>query len=272
MGDGIDTAEYLDKTLCDPSSGVDSPAAIIIETVQGEGGLQAASREWMQSIVKIAHQHGALLIIDDIQAGCGRTGNFFSFETLDVTPDMVCMAKSISGYGLPMSLLLIRPELDIWEPGEHNGTFRGNNFAFVTAIAALETFWTLSDFKNKLQHLCTGIAKKTHELAETYGVTVKGRGAMIGLEFNEPNQAKAVQQDCIRQGLIIELCGPHDEVLKFLPPLTISAEELDMGFQFIDQALKNQCSVQMEAVHSRIPLMKTAKGSSVARNRQSPPP
>ena len=111
--------------LEDPSGGIDPPAAIILETVQGEGGLNVASPQWLQRIATIARQHGALLIVDDIQAGCGRTGTFFSFEGEGITPDIVLLSKSLSGFGLPMSVVLIRPDLDVWTPGEHNGTFRG---------------------------------------------------------------------------------------------------------------------------------------------------
>jgi diaminobutyrate-2-oxoglutarate transaminase len=137
----VDTADLLDRMLSDHSSGVDEPAAILLETVQGEGGLNVASRPWLRRIAAIAKTYGALLIVDDIQAGCGRTGSFFSFEGTGVTPDLITMSKSISGFGLPMALLLLKPELDIWKPGEHNGTFRGNAHAFVTARVALEKFW-----------------------------------------------------------------------------------------------------------------------------------
>ena len=132
-GPDIDTAELLEQRLADPSSGLDAPAAILVETVQGEGGLNAASPQWLKRIAAIARKHGALLIVDDIQAGCGRTGDFFSFDEAGIVPDIVTMAKSLSGMGLPFALTLFRPELDQWAPGEHNGTFRGNNHAFVTA-------------------------------------------------------------------------------------------------------------------------------------------
>ena len=141
LENGQDTSSYLDKMLSDPSSGCDAPAAIILEAIQGEGGLNVASPIWAQEIARIAKKHGAILILDDIQAGCGRSGEFFSFEKLGITPDIVVLAKAISGFGLPMSLVLIIPELDQWTPGEHNGTFRGRNYAFVTATAAIEHFW-----------------------------------------------------------------------------------------------------------------------------------
>jgi diaminobutyrate-2-oxoglutarate transaminase len=150
FGPEIDTAAMLDQVLSDPSGGIDPPAAIIVENVQGEGGLSCTSSNWMRKIRQLADKHQSILIVDDIQAGCGRTGKFFSFEHHGVLPDMVVLAKAISGFGLPMSLLLIRPDLDTWCPGEHNGTFRGNNHAFVTASAALETFWQNDDFEAEI--------------------------------------------------------------------------------------------------------------------------
>lgn len=145
MGDDVDTTNYLDKVLSDSSSGVDKPAAVIVETVQGEGGINACSMTWLKSLSEVCKKHDVLLIIDDIQAGCGRTGTFFSFEEAGIYPDIVTVSKSLSGYGLPFAIVLMKPELDQWKPGEHNGTFRGNNPAFITAKAALDNYWPASD-------------------------------------------------------------------------------------------------------------------------------
>ncbi len=134
------------------------PAAILLETVQGEGGLNAASPEWLRRVAELAHAHGALLIVDDIQAGCGRTGSFFSFEKLGIMPDIVTMAKSISGFGLPMAMVLVRPEHDVLGPAEHNGTFRGNTHAFVTARVAIEKFWADKGFEYQLDDKAALIA------------------------------------------------------------------------------------------------------------------
>lgn len=237
FGADTDTASQIEQLLGDPSSGIDAPAAFVVEMVQGEGGLQVASAAWIQKLAEIARHHGALLIVDDIQAGCGRTGTFFSFETMGIVPDMICMAKAVSGYGLPMSLLLLRPELDQWQPGEHNGTFRGNVCAFVTATAALEEFWAKPAFAKRLAVLCETIDAQLRKWALQYDVRIKGRGAMIGLEFADPDGAARIQAACIDQGLIIERCGPRDEVLKFLPPLTISDDELNTAFEIISRTL-----------------------------------
>ncbi|MDT3400794.1 diaminobutyrate--2-oxoglutarate transaminase, partial [Streptomyces sp. B1866] len=133
---------WFERLLADRGSGLDQPAAVIVETVQGEGGINVARPEWLRALADLCHRHDMLLIVDDIQMGCGRTGPFFSFEEAGIVPDIVTLSKSISGYGLPMALTLFRPELDLWEPGEHNGTFRGHNPAFITATAALDTYWT----------------------------------------------------------------------------------------------------------------------------------
>jgi len=140
LGDHVDTLDYFARTLEDNGSGVDLPAAVIIETLQGEGGLNVAGSGWLRRLQKLCRTYKILLIIDDIQAGCGRTGTFFSFEQAALDPDIICLSKSISGSGLPMALTLVKPEIDCFSPGQHNGTFRGNNLAFVTARHALD-YW-----------------------------------------------------------------------------------------------------------------------------------
>lgn len=189
FGDGIDTSNMLEAMLDDPSSGIDAPAAIILEVVQGEGGLNTCSQAWGQKIEALAHRYGAALIIDDIQAGCGRTGCFFSFETFGIRPDMICLAKSISGYGLPMSLVLLAPEWDAWSPGEHNGTFRGNNLAFLTAGEALRMFWRDDSFERDVRRKAKLLRARLGELAEAHGLRLKGRGLMSGLAFESGAEA-----------------------------------------------------------------------------------
>lgn len=140
LGADTDTLDYFEALLKDGGSGMDMPAAVIVETVQAEGGVNVASVQWLQRLRRITAEYGIVLIVDDIQVGCGRTGRFFSFEEAGIVPDIVTLSKSLSGYGLPLALVLIKPELDQWAPGEHNGTFRGHCPAFVTATAALQ-FW-----------------------------------------------------------------------------------------------------------------------------------
>lgn len=237
LGPTVDTADMLDKLLGDPSSGIDAPAAIIFEPIQGEGGLNHCSRKWAQKIARIAKRHGALLIADEIQSGCGRSGSFFAFEALGIKPDIVCLAKAISGYGLPMSLVLVKPEYDVWLPGEHNGTFRGNNLAFVTGKAALEQFWIKKTFRNEVRNKSEHILAWATDLAARYPgqITPKGSGMLSGIEFASPEAARTVQQGCFTDALIIELCGPNDEVLKLLPPLNISEQNLANGLDIISR-------------------------------------
>ncbi len=151
LGDGIDTLDHLQRMLEDSSSGLELPAAVILEAVQGEGGLNVASAGWLRRLQALCNAHKIVLIVDDIQAGCGRTGSFFSFEPAGLKPDIVTLSKSLSGYGLPLSVVLIKPELDVWKPGEHNGTFRGNNHAFITATATLEHYWRTPDFAESVR-------------------------------------------------------------------------------------------------------------------------
>lgn len=141
----IDSIEYIEQVLLDDHSGIDKPEAIIFETIQADGGVNVAPVKWLQALSALCKKHEILLICDDVQVGCGRTGSFFSFEVAGITPDLVILSKSISGYGLPMALLLIKEKYDIWAPGEHNGTFRGNQLAIIAATAAIE-LWRISRF------------------------------------------------------------------------------------------------------------------------------
>jgi len=138
MGGNFDTLAYIKEILEDDHSGIEKPAAIILETVQAEGGIYVLSPEFLKGIREICDKYDILMIVDDIQVGCSRTGTFFSFERADIKPDLVVLSKSIGGYGFPLSLLLIKPELDIFNPGEHNGTFRGFQLSMVAAKAGLE--------------------------------------------------------------------------------------------------------------------------------------
>lgn len=239
LGPDTDTALMLDQLLSDPSSGFDPPAAILLETVQCEGGLNAASTAWLQQMRAIADKHGALLIIDDIQAGCGRTGSFFSFEEAQIVPDIVALSKSLSGFGLPLSVVLMKPELDVWSPGEHNGTFRGNNLAFVTAKVALEKFWTTNALADSVMANSLTIAAQLEALAASLpGAYVKGRGMLLGIETNDGDLAGNVARGCFDRGLILETAGPRDSVVKLLPPLTIEPAQLDAGLEILSESFQ----------------------------------
>lgn len=240
LGPGVDTSEVLAHMLADPSSGVDAPAAIILECVQGEGGLNALGMSWLRRIAALAREHEALLIIDDCQAGCGRTGSFFSFEAANIRPDLVVMAKSLSGFGLPMSVVLIRPEIDEWKPGEHNGTFRGNAHAFVTAEVALRKFWADDNLLRNVHRRSDLLSTRLTALAEMVpGSRVKGRGMMQGLDVGTEEASAAVRKACVNNGLLIEAAGPRDEVIKVMAPLTTDDATLERGLDIVQEAVED---------------------------------
>jgi diaminobutyrate-2-oxoglutarate transaminase len=236
------TPDFLlfERMLANSGSGLDKPAAVIVETVQGEGGINVASAEWLRGLADLCARHGLLLIVDDVQMGCGRTGPFFSFEQAGITPDIVCLSKSLSGYGLPLALTLFRRDLDEWEPGEHNGTFRGHNPAFVTATAALG-FW--SDDGMEKQTLANGeqmeqaLASIADEHADA-GASARGRGMAWGLAFDDPPLASAVCSAAFRRGLLMETSGPSNEVAKLMPPLTTTEPELAAGLDILAESVR----------------------------------
>jgi diaminobutyrate-2-oxoglutarate transaminase len=228
---------WLERVLSDSGSGVDKPAAIIVETVQGEGGLGAARPEWLRALSELCRTHEILLILDDVQAGCGRTGEFFSFEESGIVPDIVCLSKSISGFGLSMALTLIRPQLDQWEPGEHNGTFRGQNTSFVTGTAALNEFWSDDAFAEGVRERAAELHDGLAQIASGYaGAVVKGRGFLSGIKFQDASAASKIAAASYERGLLVETSGPEDEVLKTMPALTISSDELRSGVDIIAAA------------------------------------
>lgn len=239
VGDA-DTIDFLDRMLGDASSGVDHPAAVLLEIVQGEGGLNAASAEWLKRLEAVCRARDILLIVDDIQAGCGRTGTFFSFEHAGIDPDIVTLSKSLSGYGLPFAVCMIRRALDCWEPGEHNGTFRGNNHAFVTAAAAIEHYWRTPDFAHQVQRKGEHLGERLQAMVDRFLphlLEVRGRGMMRGIRLADPDRAGAIANRAFENGLIIERAGPKDEVIKCLMPLTIDDAKLDEGLDILENAV-----------------------------------
>lgn len=238
MGPRMDTADYLRQLLEDKSSGLDLPAAIILETVQAEGGVNVASKHWLQEIQKICHEYDILLIVDDIQVGNGRTGTFFSFEEAGLNPDIITLSKSIGG-GLPLSVVLMKSELDQWKPGQHSGTFRGNNLGFVAATKLL-SFWkddslTLDVYrkekllKKKLKNICREIRYMDTD--------IRGRGLIYGLQIPLGGFCSEVSHNAFANGLLIELSGANADVLKFLPPLVIEEDLLKEGLQILDESI-----------------------------------
>ncbi len=240
----FDSMDYFEAILADDHSGIEKPAAVFVETVQAEGGINVASIEWLQRLDRICKENDILLVVDDVQVGCSRTGTFFSFERAGIKPDMVTLSKSIGGYGFPMSLLLIREDLDIWKPAEHNGTFRGNQLAFVAAKAAIDF-----NIDNRVD---AGVVKKG-TIVETYvkehilpldeRITLRGIGLIWGIDFSKIGDAELshrIADKCFEKKLIIERAGRGDSVLKILPPLTITDEELIKGLDIITEAIKEE--------------------------------
>ena len=229
---------WFERVLDDSGSGLNQPAAVIVETVQGEGGLNVARLEWLRALAELCRRRGILLIIDDVQMGCGRTGPFFSFEAAGIVPDIVTLSKSISGYGLPMALTLFRRELDVWAPGEHNGTFRGHNPAFVTATKALETYWETSALTESTSAKGTAIRDRLEIIAAGHeGVSTRGRGMAQGLKFEQPDRAGDICRAAFDRGVLMETSGPADEVVKLLPPLTISQADLTAGLDILAESV-----------------------------------
>ncbi|MGB0989206.1 diaminobutyrate--2-oxoglutarate transaminase [Arcobacter sp. F155] len=237
----MNTMAYFRKFLEDSSSGVDIPAAVIVETIQGEGGINVASKEWLQELESICREYDILLIIDDIQVGNGRSGEFFSFEFAGINPDIVTMSKSIGG-GLPMALVLLKPDLDQWKPGEHTGTFRGNNLAFVAAKVAIEQYWQNDDLSNAVKYKEKVIKDELQKIADKYKddleVVVRGRGLAYAFDIKNDNSvAGELSSLAFEEKLIVETCGSEDQIVKFLPPLIIDEETLLEGLKRFDKAV-----------------------------------
>lgn len=235
---GMDGIAWLERVWSDSGSGIDLPAGVIVECVQGEGGLRAASPEWLRALAELCTRFEVLLIADEVQSGCGRTGTFFAFEAAGIIPDIICVSKSLSGYGFPMALTLLKPELDVWQPGEHNGTFRGFAPAFATATAAIETFWTDDAFAREVQAKAAKLEAGLQQIAEHSGATLRGRGMLRGVRFEDPAVAGRAAAAAFELGLLVETSGSNDEVIKLMPPLTITDEQLERGIALLDRAVR----------------------------------
>ena len=245
---GGDTAvaEYR-QALHDPSSGLLPPAAFLVEVVQAEGGVNVASAEWLHQVQDLAREIGALLIIDDIQAGIGRTGSFFSFDGMGLDPDIITLAKGLGGYGTPIAMNLNKPEVDQhWSPGAHTGTFRGQGLSFVAGkvgldLLAEEGFLPGVEAKGRLMRERLErivAAHPEHEWA------VRGRGMMQALDTGDGAFAAAVQRECFEHGLLIGPCGSGGRVIKLIPPLIISEEDLSEGLDLLEGAVARVAEAQ----------------------------
>ncbi len=240
MGGNFDTIRYMEELLEDDHSGYDKPAAVIIETVQQEGGIHVFSKKFLQDLRKFCDKYDILLICDEVQIGCSRSGTFFSFERADIVPDIVCMSKSIGGYGLPFAITLLKKELDVLKPGQHNGTFRGCQLSIVAALAALEMTVQQGipeQVKQKEKIVKEYLEKEIQPLLKE-GMEIRGIGLTWGIEFKSGKLARQVLDKCFEKKLIIELAGRNDSVLKIMPSLVIGEELLLKGLQIIKEATK----------------------------------
>ena len=236
----LDTIEYMQKLLDDDHSGIEKPAAVFLETIQAEGGIRVFEIEWLQRLRKFCDDNDILMIVDDVQVGCCRSGTFFSFERANIQPDIVTMSKSIGGYGLPLAITLFKPELDVWTPGEHNGTFRGNQLAFVAAKGGLEYMLANnveSEVRRKGEIVKEFITKEILPLDER--LELRGMGLIWGIEFEKISAGLAdkVIEKCFENGLIIEGAGRKNSVVKLMPPLVIEDETLIKGMEIIKKSV-----------------------------------
>lgn len=240
----LDTLNYIETLLTDDHSGVDKPAAIVLETVQADGGINVFDVEWLKGIRAICDKHDILMVVDDVQVGCARTGTFFSFERAGIVPDIVTQSKSIGGYGMPFALVLIRPELDLWEPGEHNGTFRGYQLSMIAAKAGLEVMLN-EHVEERVQKLSAVIAQAMEEIQALSPEKIKtrGMGFVWGVDFwrfdHDGVTSKKVLDECFKNGLIVERVGRGNTVVKVMPELLIEEETLKKGLDILKNSISN---------------------------------
>jgi len=237
LGCGMQSIEQLRAIYADSSSGISPPAGFLLETIQAEGGVKVADKDWLQALAKLAKDVGALLIIDDIQVGVGRTGSFFSFDDLDVDPDIICLAKGIGGLGTPMAMNLVKPEHDQhWLPGEHTGTFRGQDISFIAGDQAL-TYFDDDELMQTVKAHGAMMADSLQPLVDRHPlVNLTGKGMILGLDVGNGDRAKQIVSQCFESGLMIASCGTGGRVVKLIPPLTTPKADLEEGLQILIKA------------------------------------
>lgn len=244
-------SEYVENLLDDAESGITDPAGMILEPVQGEGGAIPAPDAWLREIRRITRERDIPLILDEIQAGLGRTGEMYAFEHADITPDVITLSKAIGG-GLPLAVVVYHEDLDVWEPGAHAGTFRGNQLAMAAGEATID-YVLEHDLDEHAASVGKRLRDRLESTAERFDVIgdVRGRGLMLGVEFGDPDAewqgagphapdgdfAKAVQAECFDRGLIVELGGRDGATVRFLPPLIVSELQIDEIATIFDEAV-----------------------------------
>ena len=236
--------QFLERALDDANGGVSMPAAVIMEVVQGEGGVIPATATFAREVRRITRERGIPLVIDEIQSGCGRTGRWYGFEHYDIEPDVIVTAKALGGLGMPVALILYNRDLDTWRPAAHTGTFRGNQVAFAAGLKLLE----IVRRDRLLEHVTAEAAYLRGRLAqETAGLSVvgevRGLGLMLGLEIvamggrSGPEIAAEAQRECLHRGLLLELGGRDDNVMRLLPPLNVERATTDAAIDILVEVL-----------------------------------
>ncbi|MGH3881908.1 MAG: diaminobutyrate--2-oxoglutarate transaminase family protein [Pseudonocardiaceae bacterium] len=237
-------ATYLERALADPNGGVPNPAAVLVEVVQGEGGGIPAKMAFLRRVREVTRRASVPLIVDEVQTGCGRTGTWFAFEQYGIEPDVIVASKALSGIGVPVAIILYDKALDHWGTGAHIGTFRGNQLAFAGGIAAIEVIQRDNVLEN-VQQRGVQLARRLRRIADRspWVVEARGLGLMQCLELTDPDTgtdatafAREVQAAALRNGLILEVGGRNDCVLRLLPPLTVTEELVDKGADLLERA------------------------------------
>ena len=241
MFEGLDVIKYMQTLIDDDHSGVEKPAAVVMETVQAEGGIWVFDDEFLRAVREFCTKNDILMIVDDVQVGCCRSGSFFSFERAGITPDIVVMSKSIGGLGMPLAIVLHTEELDNWKPGEHNGTFRGNQLSFVAGKAAIEYL---------LENNIEAETKRKGELVKEFitneilpldsRLQLRGIGLIWGIDFSGINSelTESVIEKCFEKNLICECAGRDGSVVKIMPPLVIDDDTLTEGLNILKKSIE----------------------------------
>ncbi|RLU81365.1 diaminobutyrate--2-oxoglutarate transaminase [Streptomyces griseocarneus] len=255
----------LERSLHDANGGVPAPAAVVMELVQGEGGVIPARRDFVTRVRELTRELGIPLVVDEVQTGCGRTGTWFAFEHYDIEPDVIIASKALSGIGTPVAMIFYDRRLDVWAPGAHTGTFRGNQLAFAAGAEAVR----IVRDEGVLANVRARGAQIAHRLAglrdNPWVREVRGLGLMWGVELAVPDNgapatdlAIAVQQHALRNGLIVELGGRGDCVVRMLPPLNVTQDVADTA-----------CTILVDAIEkAAAPLVRTAGHEPAVRQRR----
>lgn len=240
MFEGLDVIKYMQTLIDDDHSGVEKPAAVVMETIQAEGGIRVFDDKFLRDVREFCTKNDILMIVDDVQVGCCRSGSFFSFERAGIKPDIVVMSKSIGGIGMPLAIVLHTQELDNWKPGEHNGTFRGNQLSFVAGKAAIEYLTENNieeETKRKGEILREYVEKKILPIDSR--LKLRGIGLIWGIDFSEIGSdiSESVINKCFENNLICECAGREGSVVKMMPPLVIEDELLLKGLEIIKNSI-----------------------------------